>query len=52
MLLLADFTSVCYTLIDKSEVSGLEGDSAFFTESGKKRALEKRRREKALEWMA
>ena len=33
-------------------LSGLEGDSAFFTESGKKRALEKRRREKAMEWMA
>lgn len=33
-------------------LSGLEGDGAFFTESGKKRALEKRRREKAMEWMA
>ena len=33
-------------------LSGLEGDSAFFTGSGKKRALEKRRREKAMEWMA
>ena len=33
-------------------LSGLEGDSAFFTESGKKRALGKRRREKAMEWMA
>lgn len=33
-------------------LAGLEGDSAFFTENGKKRALEKHREEKLLEWMA